>query len=127
LSEFEKFHYNQLSALEKSLQKKGCFIDYEGKEFVLPPVLEIKFTEEPFNKSLLDIMDEAMKVEKEAEKAYTDLATQLTDPKGKKMFIRLSQEEHQHYEILGKAFWSLNQTGVWKWSRHGVEGNGMRI
>jgi rubrerythrin len=117
LSEFEKFHYDQLTALEKSLQKKGGFINYEGKEFVLPPILEIKFTDVTDHKSLLDIMDEAMKVEKQAEKAYADLAAQLTDPLGHKMFIKLAQEERKHYEILGKAFWSLNQTGVWKWSR----------
>jgi rubrerythrin len=117
LSEFEQFHYERLSALEESLQKKGGFIDYAGKEFILPPVLEIKFTEEPEHKSLLDIMDEAMKTERVAEQAYADLAAQLSDPLGRKMFTKLAQEEHNHYEILGKAFWSLNQTGVWKWSQ----------
>jgi rubrerythrin len=127
LSEFEKFHYDQLTALEKSLQEKGVFINYKGKEFILPPILEIKFTDELDHKSLLDIMDEAMKVEKQAENAYADLAAQLTDPLGQKMFIRLSQEEQNHYKILGRAFWSLNQTGVWKWSRPDVKGQGMRI
>jgi rubrerythrin len=127
LSEFEKFHYDQLTALEKSLQKKGDFINYKGKEFILPPILEIKFTDVPDHKSLLDIMDEAMQVEKQAEKAYADLAAQLTDPLGHKMFIKLSQEERKHYEILGLAFWSLNQTGVWKWSRPYMEDRAMRI
>jgi rubrerythrin len=117
LSEFEKFHYDQLSALEKSLEEKGDFINYEGKKFILPPILELKFTEEPYNKSLLQIISEAMKLEKQAEKAYADLAAQLTDPLGHKMFIKLSAEEHEHYDILSDAFWSLNQTGVWKRSR----------
>jgi rubrerythrin len=127
LSEFEKFHYDRLTALETSLQKKGGFINYEGKEFVLPPILEIKFAEEPEHKSLLDIMAEAMKTEWAAEKAYADLAAQLTDPQGHKMFLKLSQEEHKHYEILGEAFVSLNQTGVWKWSRDDPQGKGLRI
>ena len=117
LSEFEKFHYDRLSALEKSLQEKGKFIHYEGKDLVLPPVLEIKFAEEPEHKSLLDVIAEAMKLEKQAEKAYAALAAQLTDPQGHKMFIMLSQEELKHYKILRNALWSLNQTGVWKWSR----------
>ena len=117
LSEFEKFHYDRLSALEKSLQEKGKFIHYEGKDLVLPPVLEIKFAEEPEHKSLLDVIAEAMKLEKQAEKAYAALAAQLTDPQGHEMFIKLSQEELKHYKILRNALWSLNQTGVWKWSR----------
>jgi rubrerythrin len=115
LSEFELFHYNKLAELEKSLQEKGDFINYEGKEFILPPKLEVKFAEEPDQKSMLDIIDEAMKLEKKAEKAYAELAAQLTDPLGHKMFIRLSKEEHHHFEILEEVFWSLNQTGVWKW------------
>jgi rubrerythrin len=75
----------------------------------------------------LDIMDGAMKTEMVAEKAYADLAAQLTDPQGHKMFLKLSQEEHKHYEILGEAFWSLNQTGVWKWSRDDPQGKRLRI
>jgi rubrerythrin len=117
LSEFEKFHYEKLTALEKSLEEKGDFINYEGKEFALPPKLELRFTEEPDNKSLLQIIIEAMKLEKQAEKAYSDLAAQLTDPMGHKMFIRLSQEEHKHYDILSNAYDSLSQTGAWQWLR----------
>ena len=33
LSEFEQFHYERVSALEKSLEESGDFINYEGKEF----------------------------------------------------------------------------------------------
>lgn len=117
LSEFEKFHYEMLTALEKSLQEKGEFINYEGKEFVLPPKLEVKFTEQLENKSMLDIVAEAMKLEIRAEKAYSELAAQLTDPQGHQMFSRLSKEERHHYDILSEAFWSINQTGEWKWSR----------
>ena len=117
LSEFEKFHYDRLTALEKSLEEKGDFINYEGKEFVLPPIIEVKFAEEPDRKSMVQIIAEAMELEKQAEKAYADLAAQLTDPQGHKMFIRLSEEERNHYEILREAYWSLNQTGVWKWTR----------
>jgi len=116
LSEFEKFHYDRLTDLERSLEEKGDFISYEGKELILPPVLEIKFTEKPDSKSMLEIISEAMKLEKKAEKTYADLAAQLSDPQGHKMFIRFSKEERNHYDILEEAFWSLNQTGVWKWS-----------
>jgi rubrerythrin len=117
LSEFERFHYEKLSILEKSLEEKGDFINYEGKEFPLPQILEIKVAKETNRKSVMDIISAARDLEKQAEKAYADLAAQLTDPVGRKMFIRLSEEEHNHYRILTDAYWSLNDTGVWKWSR----------
>jgi rubrerythrin len=117
LSEFEKFHYERLTALEKSLEESGQFINYQGKALILPPRLEIKFADEPERKSLMEIITEARKLEKKAEKAYADLADQLADPQGHAMFTKLSEEEHMHYLILSDAFWSLNQTGVWKYPR----------
>jgi rubrerythrin len=115
LSEFEKFHYERITALEQSLEEKGDFINYEGKEFPLPPIFEIKAAEEPNKKSIMQVITEAMELEKQAEKAYADLAAQITDLQGHNMFIRLSEEEHNHFRILTKAYWSLNDTGVWKW------------
>ena len=116
LSEFEKYHYDRLTALEKSLEESGQFINYQGKALILPPKLEIKFAETPDPKSLMEIITEARKLEKQAEKAYADLADQLDDPQGHAMFVKLSEEEHKHYLILSDAFWSLNQTAEWKYS-----------
>jgi rubrerythrin len=117
LSEFERFHFERLTALEKSLQETGAFINYEGKEFPLPPVFEIKAAQEPNKKSVMQIITEAMALETQMRKAYADLAAQITDLQGNQMFRKLSEEEDKHYHILQEAFWSLNQTGVWKWSR----------
>jgi rubrerythrin len=117
LSKFEKFHYMQLTALEKSLEENGDFINYEGKEFPLPPTFEIKAAEEPNQKTLMEIISEAKELEKQTELAYADLAAKLSDPQGHEMFSRLSEEEHIHYRILTEAYWTLNNLGVWKWSR----------
>jgi rubrerythrin len=117
LSEFEKFHYEQLTALEKSLEENGNFINYEGKEFPLPPTFEIKAAEEPNQKSLMEIISEAKELEKQTEIAYANLAAELTDPQGHEMFTRLSEEEHIHYRILTEAYWTLNNLGVWRFSR----------
>jgi len=116
LSEFEKFHYEKLTALEKSLQESGKFINYEGKALILPPRLEIKFAEMPEHRSLMEIITESKKIEQIAEKTYADLADQLDDPQGHAMFAKLSEEEHKHYLILSDAYWSLNQNAVWKYS-----------
>jgi rubrerythrin len=117
LSEFEKFHFEQLSALEKSLEEEGNYINYEGKDFPLPPMLEIKAAKEPNKKSVMKIISEAMELEKQAETTYADLAAQISDPRGHEMFLRLSEEEHNHYVILSEAFWSLNNFGTWTWPR----------
>jgi rubrerythrin len=116
LSEFEKFHYERLTALEKSLQEKGDFINYEGREFPLPPIFEINAAKQPAQKSVMQIISEAIELEIQAEKAYADLAAQIADVRGHEMFKRLSEEEHNHYRILREAYWTLTNSGVWKWS-----------
>jgi rubrerythrin len=117
LSEFEKFHLEQLTILEKSLLENGEYVTYGGKTFPLPPKFEIKAAAEPNKKSMMQIISEAMELEKQAEKTYADLATQIDDPQGHQMFQRLSEEEHNHYRILSEAYWTLNDFGMWKWTR----------
>jgi rubrerythrin len=117
LSEFEKFHLERLTALEKSLEESGDFINYEGKEFPLPPVFDIKAAKEPDKKSIMTIISEAIELEQQAEKAYSNLAKQTIDPRGKKMFITLAEEESIHERILLGAYWTMNELRIWKWSR----------
>jgi rubrerythrin len=117
LSKFESHHLKQLTALEKSLLEKGEYIKYKGKSFPLPPKFEVKAAEESDQKSVMQIISEAMQLEKQAEKAYADLADQIDQPQGRQMFLRLSEEEHNHYRILSEAYWTLNDFGTWKWSR----------
>ena len=117
LSEFEKHHFRILTALEKSLMEDDEYINYKGKAFPLPPKFEIKAAEEPNQKSVMKIISDAIDLEKMAEKAYADLAAQLEDPQGHRMFLRLSEEEHNHYRILNEAYWTLNDFGTWKWTR----------
>jgi rubrerythrin len=117
LSAFEKHHLLQLTHLEKSIIDSGNFISYNGKAFPLPPKFDVKAAEETDRKSVMRIITEAIELEKTAEKAYTELAHQVRDPYGHRMFLRLSEEEHNHYRILSEAYWTLNDLGVWKWTR----------
>ena len=117
LSEFEKHHLHQLTVLEKSLVDSGDFISYAGKAFPLPPKFEITAAEEPDRKSVMQIISEAIELERNAEKAYADLAAQITHASGHRMFMRLSEEEHNHFRILTEAYWILNDLGIWKWTR----------
>lgn len=116
LSEFEQFHYAMVSALEKSLVEKGNFITYDGKDFPLPPLFEIKAAQEANKKSAMAVVQDAIELERQAEKTYTELAGRVADPEGHAMFRRLAEEEHKHYRILQEAYWSLANHSVWKWS-----------
>jgi len=117
LSKFEQYHYDILSALVKSLEATGTYINYEGREFPLPPVFEIKASEEPNKKSVITIIAQAIELEKTAEKAYADLALQIPDPVGHDMFTRLAGEEYKHHRILMEAYWTVSNLGTWKWIR----------
>ena len=119
LSEFEKFHYEQIGLLETSLAETGEFIDYAGRDFPQPPVFEIKAVQESNIKTVMGIISAAMDLEKQSEKAYADLASQSVDPRGHEMFRKLSDEEHNHFRLLEEAYWTLNNMGTWKWTRPG--------
>ncbi|HIE38896.1 MAG TPA: hypothetical protein EYH30_10475 [Anaerolineales bacterium] len=116
LAEFERHHYRELAALERSLREQGTFIEYTGRTLEMPAPSEVEDVEESNKMSLMGIITKAIETERKAEKRYTDLVEQTTDPAGQSMFERLADEEHTHYLILSKAYWSLNNQGVWNWS-----------
>lgn len=117
LSQFEQFHFEIITKLEQSLREKNAFAPYEGKDFPLPPVFEIAAAKEPNTKSAMKIISDARELEQQAEKAYSDLAAQITDPLGHDTFARLAREENAHYFILTEAYWNLTNLGTWKWVR----------
>lgn len=117
LSKFEQYHYDQLTRLEVSLEKKGGYINYEGKDFPIPPTFEISAAKEPNSKSIMTIITSAIDLEKKSEKAYAELALKTSDETGYKMFRKLSEEEHKHYELLIDAYWTLTNLGTWKWTQ----------
>ncbi len=116
LREFELYHYSRVTALEKSLENEDKFINYEGREFPLPPKLAPEADEEPFHQTVINIITRALDLEREAEKAYTDLAAQVSDAQGHAMFLRLASEEHNHYRILTEAYWNVSNFKAWNWS-----------
>jgi rubrerythrin len=113
LADFERHHYDILAKLEQSLRDQGAFIDYEGRELAVPAPSEAQTTAEPEKMSMMGIINTALEIETEAEKRYTALAGQTSDPEGQVMFEKLAAEEHKHHAILFKAYWSLSNHGTW--------------
>jgi rubrerythrin len=114
LTEFEQIHYEKLSSLERSLLEKGAFITYEGTDFGVPPDLVIRMPELPDQPSVMKIITEAINLETIAENAYNALADLTRDPQGHDMFLKLAEEEHNHYRILKDVYWTLSNLGEWK-------------
>jgi rubrerythrin len=115
LVEFERYH--KLAELETSLRNQGGFIRYEGREMVLPTPGDMPGVKEVEQMSVMDAVTAAIELERESETRYTALARQVTDPEGRAMFERLAGEEQTHARLLQAAYWNLNDTGVWKWTR----------
>jgi rubrerythrin len=113
LADFERYHHAKLVALEESLCNDGACIIYEGRELAFPVPDEVEKIKEADAMSAMGIIDTAIKIKREAEKRYTELAEETTDSNGQAMFQRLAEEEHANRLVLEDAYWSLNDRGVW--------------
>jgi rubrerythrin len=122
LADFEQRHYEKVGELALSLQKKGKFIFYEGCSLPIPAQSEIEMSAtagDAFKEtqlSMMDVITMAQNVEQQADKRYSALAEQTTDPDGKAMFQRLAKEERGHLRLLTEVYWNLNDRGVLAWS-----------
>jgi len=116
LSEFEKYHQINLSALEESLCKHGACIIYEGRDSWYPGSDEVEKIKEADKMSAIGIITMAIEIKEKAEERYMVLAKQTTDPTGQAMFKRPAEEERANHCILSEAYWNLNNRGVWMWA-----------
>jgi rubrerythrin len=110
LTEFESYHYQKLVDLEHSLQEKGTFIEYENfdDETLVPAISEVKRIQGVKKTSAAKVLKQAMAIEVEAEKRYTDLADQTSDPQGRRMFLQLAREERGHYLVIESAYYDVS-------------------
>jgi rubrerythrin len=122
LADFEQHHYDKVTELTLSLQKKGKFLFYEGCSPPIPAQSEIEMSQETADAlakskmSMMEVITLAQKVEQQADKRYAALAGQTSDPDGKAMFERLAKEEQSHLRLLTEVYWNLNDRGVLSWS-----------
>jgi len=108
LAAYEQMHYEKLVELESSLKEKGTFIEYEGEnELSLSPGGEGKRLEGTRRTSAAKVLDQALQIEANAEERYRALAEMTDDKRGRKMFERLADEEHNHYQVIQIAYYDL--------------------
>ncbi len=115
LSEFEIGHYNALKKLEASLAGDSCYITYESA--LLEPIGvegRVKL-DDNVQKTILDILSIAIRNEKNAGRAYRELAAEIEDPNGVQMFEKMAKEEDQHARILEDQLYDVKNQGELVW------------
>ncbi|MBN1642054.1 MAG: ferritin family protein [Anaerolineae bacterium] len=123
LARFEQYHYDKVTELAARLQKEGKYIVYEASAISIPAQSEIEFSAgaaealEAKRLSLMDVLTVAQDTEKQADKHYSALAAQTSDPDGKAMFEKLAKEEQSHLKLLTGVYWALNDRGVLAWPK----------
>jgi rubrerythrin len=105
LREYEEIEKGHVEVLEKLRQNV-----FETGEIKVPEVTSLKISDyllevEPSaDMSYQDIIITAMKKEEQAQKLYTDLASQSEDERAKQVFLRLAAEEAKHKVYFEKVY-----------------------
>jgi rubrerythrin len=101
-----KERFKKLSGDEEGHRKKleAWFEKLFGKRFVADPKLleaaEIKGIKLRKQAGAMEALDLAIKAEAAAEDFYAKQAAEVSTPELKDLLLKLSQEEHGHYELL---------------------------
>ena len=99
LAGLEQHHYDKVSELAVSLQKKGKYIVYEASSIAIPAQSEIQIAGVAGDVlggkkvSMMDVLTLAQEIEQQLDKRYSALAEQTSDRDGKAMFEWLAKEE----------------------------------
>jgi hypothetical protein len=113
LADYERYHLQKLTELERSLQESGAYIRYE-KRGPLPEAGPSEATglKDTERTSVAKVIKQAIGFEKQAKERYATLAEQTADPDGRAMFQRLASEEHHHYLALSRAYYDVGDFAV---------------
>ena len=103
LAKTEEVHYLKLSELYTTLEEGGRWVFYGGSTISLE-------SEEPGEKPVgfttddLEALKIGMDIEKKGIAYYDELALKTGDPDGKKMLLRLREEEVEHLRVITEKY-----------------------
>jgi rubrerythrin len=103
LAKTEEVHYMKLSELYSSLEEGGRWVFYGGSTISLE-------AEEPGEKQVgfttgdLEALEIGMDIEKKGIAYYDELALKTGDPDGKKMLLKLREEEVEHLRVITEKY-----------------------
>ena len=103
LAKTEEVHYLKLSELYTTLEEGGRWVFYGGSTISLE-------SEEPGEKLVgfttddLEALKIGMDIEKKGIAYYDELALKTGDPDGKKMLLKLREEEVEHLRVITEKY-----------------------
>jgi len=110
LAKTEEVHYTKLSELYSSLEEGGHWVFYGGSTISLE-------AEEPGEKQVgfttgdLEALEIGMDIENKGIAYYDELALKTGDPDGKKMLLKLREEEVEHLRVITEKYNQLKSKG----------------
>ena len=115
LADFEKNHYIHLKNIYDSRQK-GSHINKNPQCLDTPMIpAEVEGEFEPNKDEITLTIEQAITAEKEAQVRYQQISDLLDDPKEKKLFHNLAEEERHHQKILEHQFYHMSNKGTIIW------------
>jgi len=106
LARTEEQHYLKLSELYGSLEESGQWVFYGGTTISLdeeaPGEKEIGFSTGD-----LEALEIAMDIEKKGIAYFDELVRKTADPDGKKMLMKLLEEEREHLRVITDKYKQL--------------------
>jgi rubrerythrin len=103
LAKTEEVHYLKLSELYTTLEEGGRWVFYGGSTISLeseePGEKQVGFTTDD-----LEALKIGMDIEKKGIAYYDELALKTGDPDGKKMLLKLREEEVEHLRVITEKY-----------------------
>ena len=115
LADFEENHYNRVKKIIENLTENEKISCDELCQEIPSVQSEIEGELEPNKDVIIDILDLAIKSEKEACQRYERIAEMIDDEEGKKIFNVLANEERNHQKILEDEIYQISNKGVIIW------------
>jgi rubrerythrin len=103
LARTEEEHYLKLSDLYSAMEESGRWVFYGGTTISLEPG-DPGETEIGFATGDLEALEIGMDIEKKGIVYYDELALKTGDPDGKKMLLKLREEEVEHLRVITEKY-----------------------
>ncbi len=114
LADFEQRHYERVKNIIESRKAGQPFDTFEPAH--IPQIdAEIKGDVEPNKDEIVDVINLAIKAEKDAQKRYENIAQALDDREAKELFEGLAEEENKHQRLLEDQFYHMSNKGTIIW------------
>lgn len=114
LADFEQNHYERVKSIIES-RKTGSQIQTVPPQDVPTIRSEIDGEIEPNKDEIIDVINIAIKAEKDSQERYRKISEMLTDSEGKIIFNDLAEEESKHQRLLEDQFYHMSNKGTIIW------------